>query len=296
MSDQISVAMVGLGRMGGAVARNLIAAGFDVHIYNRTRAKAQPFAEYGATVADSPAAAAEKVTVVISSLMDDASMLGVVGGDEGIAAGLRRGGVHVGTTTVSPDAAAHAARLHREAGSQYVSGPVVGRPDAAEAGSLLTIVAGEEEAIEQARPVIEAYTQSMLLVGPDHGAANYVKLGVNYFAISYIELVGQLYAFAEKSGVGVETMSGVVPKLLHNPAFTKYAQTIAAREFRPAGFELTGGLKDVTLMLAAAEAVGAPLPYGPLVQDKMQQAIADGRGTEDWSVITDVTRAQAGLA
>jgi 3-hydroxyisobutyrate dehydrogenase-like beta-hydroxyacid dehydrogenase len=294
--SQTTVAMLGLGRMGSAIARNIARGPFDLRVYNRTAAKAEPFRELGATVASDLAEAVDGADVVVSCLMDDRSLLDTVGGTDGIAAAMAPGAVHVGTTTISPGVATEAARLHAAAGNHYVAGPVVGRPDAAEAGTLLTIVAGQPEALTRARSVLDAYTHSVLPVGAEHAAANYLKLGVNYFAISFIELTSQLYAFSEKNGVGVETMSHVIPKLLHNPAFVKYAGTVAAREFQPAGFALTGGIKDVELMRAASAEVGAPLLYGDIVHRKMQTALEQGRGEDDWSVIYEIARAEAGLS
>lgn len=294
-AENAIVAAIGLGRMGGAIARNICRAGFEVRVFNRTPAKAEPFVALGATAAASPAEAACDADVVVTNLLDDASVLEYLTREDGVLAGMKAGAVHVGTTTVSPGFATEAARLHAEAGSHYVAGPVVGRPEQAEAGELLTVVAGEEEAIEAARPVLEAYTSSIMSVGETHADANSVKLAINYFSISLVELMGELYAFAEKSGIGVERMRDLVQWLLKHPAFVSYSENIAARRFEPAGFSLRAGHKDVQLMLEASVDVRAPLKYGSLIRDKLITALARGMDELDWSAIYEITRSEAGL-
>lgn len=293
--DKPKVAMIGLGRMGSAIGLNLARAGFPLTVHNRTPAKAAPLAELGATVAASAADAAATADVVVSCLMDDASVLDVVGGDGGIAPAMKHGAVHISTTTISPRAAEAAAHIHQEAGSSFVSAPVVGRPDAAEAGSLLTIVAGDAASVAKAESVLSAYTASVLKVGESPGIANYVKLGINYFVISYIELTGQIYAYAEKSGAGVELMAELIPRLLENPALTNYAEMLAERRFEPVGFPIDGGLKDVGLMVDTAAGVGAPFEFAEIVLRKMTAASDRGLGDLDWSAIYEITRAEAGL-
>lgn len=294
-SERTIVAAVGLGRMGGAIARNICGAGFEVQVFNRTPAKAEPLLALGATLAASPAEAASDADVVVTNLLDDASVLDCLTREDGLLAGMKPGAVHVGTTTVSPGLATEAARLHAEAGSRYVAGPVAGRPEQARTGELLTVVAGEADAIEAARPVLEAYTSSIMSVGETHATANSVKLAINYFSISVVELMGQLYAFAEKSGIGIERMRDLVQWLLEHPAFVSYSENIAARRFEPAGFSLRAGHKDVRLMLEASVDVRAPLKYGSLIQDKLITALARGMDELDWSSIYEITRSEAGL-
>jgi 3-hydroxyisobutyrate dehydrogenase-like beta-hydroxyacid dehydrogenase len=294
-TESTIVAAIGLGRMGGAIARNICSAGFEVRVFNRTRAKAEPFAALGATVAASPAEASRDADVVITNLLDDVSVLDCLTREDGLLAGMKPGAVHVGTTTVSPGLATEAARLHAEAGSRYVAGPIVGRPPQAKTGELMTVVAGEADAIEAARPVLEAYTSSIMSVGEAHATANSIKLAINYFSISLVELMGELYAFAEKSGIGVDRMRDLVQWLLKHPAFVSYSENIAARRFEPAGFSLRAGHKDVQLMLQAAVDVRAPLKYGSLIRDKLITALARGMDELDWSSIYEITRAEAGL-
>jgi 3-hydroxyisobutyrate dehydrogenase-like beta-hydroxyacid dehydrogenase len=113
----LTVACVGLGRMGSGIARNILNAGFPLTVYNRTGEKMKPLVEAGAKSARTPREAAADADVVVTNLMDDASVLGAVSGVDGILAGLRRGGIHIGTTTISPSLSTRLAALHAKHGS-----------------------------------------------------------------------------------------------------------------------------------------------------------------------------------
>src|SRR5882724_100511 len=153
-TTQPTVAFLGLGKMGIAMATNVQRAGFALTVWNRSADKAQPLKAKGASIAATPQAAVAHADIVISSLADDASALSVATGPNGILKGLREGAIHVGTSTISPKLADRLAREHAAHGSRYVAGPVVGRVPAAEAAKLVTFVAGDPAAIEAARPVI----------------------------------------------------------------------------------------------------------------------------------------------
>ena len=152
----------------------------------------QPLIDAGSAGAGSPKEAAAGADAVVTSLMDDRSVLDVVTGEQGVLAGLKPGAVHIGTTTVSPGHAAHVAELHAAHGSYYVAGPVVGRPDVAGAGQLRTFVAGDPAEIARGDSLLHAYCQMVVNVGEKHQVANSLKLAVNYMGVSLIELVGQV--------------------------------------------------------------------------------------------------------
>jgi 3-hydroxyisobutyrate dehydrogenase-like beta-hydroxyacid dehydrogenase len=288
----VSVACVGLGRMGTGIAANIQKAGFPLTVYNRSREKAKPFGEAGAKVAASPREAVANADVVITNLMDDASVLGMVEGEAGILAGMRAGAVHVGTTTISPRLSTQLARMHLEQGMQYVAGPVAGRPDAAAAGKLFTFLAGEAEAIERARPVISSYAQQLILTGEDAAVAMSMKLAGNFMVASLLELMGEVYVFAESRGVDSSILTKMFKQFM--PAASEYIERISTRDFGRAGFTLDGGTKDVTLILEAAAEVNAPLSYASVVRDKCLAAKALGLGQLDWSCLTEVSRMDAG--
>jgi 3-hydroxyisobutyrate dehydrogenase-like beta-hydroxyacid dehydrogenase len=288
----LSVACVGLGRMGSGIARNIQNAGFGLTVFNRTTEKMKPLVEAGATAARTPREAAAAADIVVTNLMDDASVLGAVSGDNGILAGMRPGAIHIGTTTISPSLSTRLGELHAEQGSHYVAGPVAGRPDAAAAGKLFTFVAGKPEWLERCRPVMNAYANRIIPMGEDPAIAMSMKLVGNFMVASLIELIGEAYVFAECRGVDPSILTGMFKQYM--PAAAEYVDRICTRDFGRAGFTLDGGTKDVTLILQAAAEVHAPLSYASVVRDKCLAAQARGMGQLDWSVMTETSRFDAG--
>jgi 3-hydroxyisobutyrate dehydrogenase-like beta-hydroxyacid dehydrogenase len=290
-SDKPSVAFLGLGKMGVAMATNLLRAGYPLVVWNRSPEKAGPLLAAGARFAESPAAGAWSADIVISSLADDASLRAVVSGLDGVLAGLRSGAIHIGTSTVSPGLSDELAELHAAAGGRYVAGPVVGRVPAAEAAQLVTFVAGDAAAIEAVRAVITAYAPRMVVVGERQSQAAVAKLIANFLGASGMDLIGQSLAWAEKSGLP----PGLVPQMLSgffgNPGTREYIGKIGERDFDSVGFTAAGGLKDVQLMIAAARDVNLRLSSAEALRVKLDAVIAQGWRDKDWSCFTDIDRA-----
>ncbi|HEY6935729.1 MAG TPA: NAD(P)-dependent oxidoreductase, partial [Terriglobales bacterium] len=186
----MTIAFIGLGRIGSGIAKNVQASGCQFVVYNRTPQKIQPFVAAGAKAAATPREAAASADIVITCLMDDQSVIGVLSGPDGVLAGMRRDTIHIGTSTISPHATTRIAALHNQHGSHYVAAPVLGRPDAAAAARLSTFVAGPGQIIARARPVLETYTQKIFDLGEDHSRAASMKLTANFFVASFVELMG----------------------------------------------------------------------------------------------------------
>ena len=290
--SKLPVACVGLGRMGSGIAGNIQRHGFPLTVYNRSTAKTAPFVSAGAVAARTPREAAAAAEIVVTNLMDDASVLDTVTGGEGILAGMRPGAIHIGTTTISPNLSTRLAAMHAAHGSHYIAGPVAGRPDAAAAGKLITFLAGKPEPLERSRPVISAYADRIIPMGEDPAAANSMKLVGNFMVASIVELIGQVYVFAEKRGVDPAIITGMFKQFM--PATSEYVDRISTRNFKNAGFTLDAGLKDVTLILAAAAEVQTPLPYASIIRDKCLAAQARGMNRLDWSALTEISRLNAG--
>jgi 3-hydroxyisobutyrate dehydrogenase-like beta-hydroxyacid dehydrogenase len=288
----LSVACVGLGRMGSGIARNIQNAGFRLTVFNRTTEKMKPLVEAGATAASTPREAAAAADIVVSNLMDDASVLCAMTGDNGILAGMRPNAIHIGTTTISPSLSTRLGELHAAQGSHYIAGPVAGRPDAAAAGKLFTFVAGKPEWLERCRPVMDVYANRIIPMGEDPAIAMSMKLVGNFMVASLIELIGEAYVFAECRGVDPSILTAMFKQYM--PAAAEYVDRICTRDFGRAGFTLDGGTKDVTLILQAAAEVRAPLSYASVVRDKCLAAQARGLGDLDWSVMTEASRFDAG--
>jgi 3-hydroxyisobutyrate dehydrogenase-like beta-hydroxyacid dehydrogenase len=296
MSETVRhVGFIGLGRMGAAIARNIMKAGFTLTVYNRTAAKMQPFLAAGAAGAASAAEAAANADVIVTSLMDDQSVLDAVTGETGVLARLRPGAVHVGTTTVSPHCARTLAALHAAHGSDYVAAPVAGRPDVAEAGELVSFLAGAADAIARCQAVVSAYSRAAIPVSATPAVANSLKLAVNYALCAAVDLIGQVFAFGDKSGIEAQHLDMVMQTMFSHPGLQGYAARMRERRFDDVGFDLLSGLKDVLLILDASTETRAPLPFANIVRDKALTAIAHGLGAKDVSVVYEITRMDAGL-
>jgi 3-hydroxyisobutyrate dehydrogenase-like beta-hydroxyacid dehydrogenase len=252
----------------------------------------KPFVDAGASAAHSPREAAASADIVVTNLMDDASVLNVLESEAGILAGMRPGAIHIGTTTISPRLSTQLSQKHAKHGSHYIAGPVAGRPDAAAAGKLFTFLAGAPEVIERARPVIDCYVQRIIPTGEDPAVAMSMKLAGNFMVVSMLELMGEVYVFAESRGVDSSILTNMFKQFM--PAASEYIDRISCRDFGRAGFTLDGGTKDVTLILEAAAEVNAPLPYASIIRDKCLAAKACGMGQLDWSCITEISRLAAG--
>lgn len=291
----MKVTFLGLGNMGSGMARNILNAGFDLTVWNRTLSKTESLAAAGAAVAASIPEAVSSADVIISSLMDDQSVLDNVSGESGLIANMKPGATHVCVTTISPGLADRLLQMHRDAGTEYVSCPVLGRPDAAVEGSLIALVAGSEAGLEAAKPVIDTFTNVVMPVGtlPSHAAT--LKLCLNYTVISSIELMSEIYTCCDKSGLSLEEVEGYFKIIYGFPVLHMYAEKIRKREFADGGFRMTGGLKDVQLMLDTAANLGTRFEIGEIVKGKMQEGLKAGYQDLDWSAIYEVTRSRSGL-
>jgi 3-hydroxyisobutyrate dehydrogenase-like beta-hydroxyacid dehydrogenase len=290
-----TVGFIGLGAMGLPMARNLLNAGHAVQIYNRTKEKAEGLLQQGATWRPSPRAVAEHSPIVISILADDAALLDVALGEHGVLSGLRKDGVHVDMSTVSPDTVKEITRRYQEQGAHYIAAPVFGRPDAAAAAKLWICPAGSSEIIERCRPLFNALGQGVIVVGAEPYLANVLKLVGNFFVISAIETLSEAFTLAEKAGVEVDRVLDVVKALLPVPLFQGYGTRMAHSEFTPPGFSLRLGLKDVGLMRKLADQVSAPLPLADIAHGHLRAAFAQGHGELDWGSLITVVRSLAGL-
>lgn len=291
-----TVACIGLGRIGSGIAHSIQKAGYPLIVYNRTPQKAQALVAAGATAAGSPREAAAVADIVITSLMDDASVLDNTAGDDGILAGMRPGGIHIGTSTITPKGTTQLAELHKAHGSHYLAAPVAGHPHHAAAGKLLSFVAGESEVFERGRPILEAYSAKIVRLGDVPALASSFKLVVNFFAASLLETIGEAFIFAEKQGIDLVVVSGMLKDLLQHPAFPAYLEKIRTRNFEEVlGSTLDGvGSKDVRIILQTAGEAHVPLPIASLVRDKIVAAQSLGFGEYDWSVLTEISRLNAG--
>lgn len=293
---QLTVACLGLGRIGAGIAQSVQRAGHRLTVYNRTPEKTRSFVASGAKAARSPREAAAEADIVLTCLMDDESVRENLVGANGILAGMRPGAIHVGTSTVTPKATAEFAALHAAHGSHYLAATFAGHPDQAAAGKLISFVAGKPEIVERGRPVLDAYTGRLLVIGENPAQAASFKLAVNFMAACLLEAFGEVFVFAEGQGLNLEVISSTLKEFLQHPAFGRYLDKIRVGNFEEVlGSTLDGvGSKDVRLILQTAADAGVPLPFGSVVRDKIIAAQARGWGDCDWCVLTEIARLEAG--
>jgi 3-hydroxyisobutyrate dehydrogenase-like beta-hydroxyacid dehydrogenase len=292
----VNIGFLGLGNMGSGMARRLLQAGHPLRVWNRSPDKATELEKAGAVAHSSPASAVKDAQLVITSLMDDLSIRAVADGPDGLFATMLPNAIHLCVTTISPHCADWLAEQHQSHGSRYVSGPVVGRPDAAAQGTLTQFFSGDAGAIEEIQPVCQAFANTLIPIPGPASVANKQKLCVNFFIVSQIEVMAECLAFAEKMGASPEIMTQFFDRCFAHPGLKGYAHKLAERNTDGAGgFSLRGGFKDVGLMLDAAKEAACPLDLAALIQDKMRECLEKGMTDADWSAFAQITRTRAGL-
>jgi 3-hydroxyisobutyrate dehydrogenase-like beta-hydroxyacid dehydrogenase len=292
----MKIGFIGLGRMGSGMARNLIKASHRVTVYNRSPERARAFAGGDAQVGNSPADAARNADAVFTMLSDDQAVSEVVFGMAGIVSALDNGAAHISSSTISTALARRLTETHRERKQVYLSVPVFGRPEAAEAGKLIVVAAGEHAAVERYRPLFDAIGRATFVAGEEPWQANLVKLCGNFMIASMLEAFGESFATVQKSGVERQLFLEVMSELFGSPVYRNYGAAVAGEKFQPAGFALKLGLKDVRLALEAAQELNVPLPLASVVRDHLLSAMAHGQEEWDWSSIAVVSARSAGIA
>ena len=291
----MKVGFIGLGRMGGGMAANLLEAGHEVTVYNRTPEKAGPLAAQGAKIAAGVADAC-RGDAIVTMLTNDEALSTVAFGEGGIIANLHAGAIHVSASTVSVELSGKLAAAHAEASQRYVAAPVFGRPEAAAKKLLFIVAAGEDGALKAAQPLFDAIGQKTFLISKRPKDANLVKLSGNFLIAAVIEALGEAMALVEKAGIDKHQYLDVLTSTLFNaPVYKTYGALIADRAFEPAGFAAPLGLKDIRLALGAAEELRVPLPLASLLRDRFLTLLAQDGSHLDWSAIGALPAKDAGI-
>lgn len=290
-----AVGFIGLGNMGSAMATRLLEAGFDVTVYNRSPGKADALAARGATVAATVAQACAG-DVVITMLANDDAVDAVVTGEGGVLAALREGATHISSSTISAALSKRLTAAHAAVGRQYMTATVLGRPEAVAAGKLFVLAAGPAQVVDPLMPVLDALGQRTFRVSDVAAVGNVVKLSANFLLANVIESLGEAVALVSKAGVDRRDYIDILTSTLFSaPAYETYGGLIAREEFEPAGFAARLGIKDIRLVLAAAEELEVPLPIASLLRDRFLALLASGGGDLDWSAISTLAQRDAGL-
>lgn len=290
----MKIGFIGLGAMGSAMASNLVAAGHSVTVWNRSEAACAPLASLGAKVASTPDRAAQG-EVLCSMLANDQAVREVFF-DQGLIDAMDRGMVHVNHATISVALARELAQAHAERGLDYVAAPVFGRPDMAAAAKLNILTAGKSSAIERVQPLLQAMGSKVWPMGDAPERANVAKIAGNFMLASAIESMAEATALTRAYGVSAADFLDVMTQTLFAaPAYQGYGKLIAEGRYKPAGFALPLGFKDVGLAQAAGEAARVPLPFAGVLRDAMLEALAAGDAELDWSALALVAARRAHL-
>lgn len=291
MADRLEVAVIGMGRMGAAMARRLNTVGASLVVYNRTRAKAQAIAdETGAAVADTPREAASAAPVVLVSLADDRACLEAYSGDDGVAAGAGPGTVIADTSTIDPQTAHRLGEMVERRAGRMLDSPVSGSVPLIERGELTVMVGGDAQDLEQARPVFDILAKKVFHVGP-RGAGSTMKLAVNGVVHALNQAVAEALVLAEKAGVERSAAYEVFASSAAAAPFVLYKRAAFERpDETPVAFSLDLVAKDYDLILDLAERVGATMQQAEIGRRTAAAAIEAGFGERDMSALADYLR------
>ena len=283
--DIMKIGFIGLGRMGSALATNLIKGGHQVTVFNRSIQKARALVELGARQASRIADACQG-EVVLTMLADDQAVADTAFASDGIVASLPRNAIHVSMSTISVALAKRLAEEHAQAGQRFISAPVFGRPDMAEAAKLFIVTAGDPAAIDACMPLFNTLGQKTIAISTSAAAANLVKLSGNFLMAAVIESLGEAIALVTKAGINPRAYVDLLTSTIFPaPPYVTYGGLIAANKFEPAGFAAPLGYKDIRLALEAANTLRVPMPVGSLVHDRLLRVLAQGGERSDWAAM-----------
>jgi 3-hydroxyisobutyrate dehydrogenase-like beta-hydroxyacid dehydrogenase len=292
----MKIGFIGLGNMGAAIAANLVRAGHEVTVWNRSPGKDQGLVSLGAVAAPSPKAAAAGREAVLTMLADDAALESVLAGPQGLLEGLPSGALHISLSTISVAVAERLATVHVERGQHLLSAPVFGRPEAAAAAKLFVVAGGRKADLDGAKSVFDAISQRVFYIGETPSAANLVKLCGNFMILAAIETMAEAMTLAERGGVSKKQLLEVLTgTLFDSPVYRNYGNGLVEDRFKPAGFAAPLGLKDMRLVGQSAEALRVPMPVLNVLRDHLLQTIAAEGEEVDWSAIGRTIAKNGGL-
>jgi 3-hydroxyisobutyrate dehydrogenase-like beta-hydroxyacid dehydrogenase len=285
---------IGLGHMGSAMAKNLLKAGHDVTVFNRSPGKRQALVKLGAHEAARISDACQG-EAVITMLADDNAVASVVLGKGGVLESMGNDAIHVSMSTISVALSKELAHAHAAAGRRFVAAPVFGRPEAAAAAKLFIVAGGDPAVIKTCQPLLDAIGQKTTAISEEPHAANLVKLSGNFLMASAIEALGEAIALVGKSGIDRNAYVDLLTATIFPaPAYQIYGKLIAAGTYEPAAFAAPLGYKDVRLAQAAADDLRVPMPLAALLHERFVRLLAMGGDNFDWSAIGGLATLDAG--
>jgi 3-hydroxyisobutyrate dehydrogenase-like beta-hydroxyacid dehydrogenase len=285
------VAVLGLGTMGSGMARNLVTAGHDVTVWNRSGV-ASPVD--GAQVADTIAKAVSGQDVILFCLSDDAAVRSVSLGAEGVLVNADPGSVVVDMSTISASLSDEEHSAFRSRGIRFLDAPVFGSRGEAAAGGLWVVVGGEEEHFASARPVLDAISATVHYMGPAGSGAR-TKLVGNLMVAAQLQSLGEALVLARSASLDLAKVLEVVAVTdFRTPIYSGVGAAVLEDDYSPA-FALRLMRKDVGLIADLARDVGAPVPGTEVVTETLDEAMASGLGDLNASALIQVLARRAGV-
>jgi 3-hydroxyisobutyrate dehydrogenase-like beta-hydroxyacid dehydrogenase len=292
----MKVGFIGLGRMGQGMAGRLHGAGFALSIFDAMAAQTAALAAAGARVASSVADLCQERDVVVTMLVEDATILSVTTGPAGLVDSLTPGAIHLvmGTHGVATIRALEA--KHAEAGQILVAAPVLGRPDLAAAGQLGVVVGGPLDATQRVRPLLEAMGRRLFEAGPKPESATAIKLANNAVLGCAMIAMAEGFSLVRRYDVDPQVFQDVMTEgLFSAPAYKVYGQKMVDQSYDQVGSPITVGLKDAALIAAAAAIARVPMPSHNVYLDRLLGAVAHGDADRDQAVLAREQARAAGL-
>ncbi|MGI0078865.1 MAG: NAD(P)-dependent oxidoreductase [Nitrososphaerales archaeon] len=282
-NKKTKVGVVGLGKMGSALAGNLLSRGYDLHLYNRSADKARDLKSKGAIFHSTPLELGKAVDIAITSLTDDKAVEQVVMGQNGLLRGLKKGSLWIDASTIDPDASVKHANECLELGVERLDVPVTGSPDRALQGKLILFVGGSQGVFSKHEGFLSELGTPLYL-GAD-GNGHKMKLLINLYLGTISLAFAEGMVFAQKLGFEPQVFVETLNKTSHKSSFTENKGPKVARgEFSPT-FTLNNMLKDIRLADSQARKIGAVLPAASLVTQLFATASNVGEGDKDFSAI-----------
>jgi 3-hydroxyisobutyrate dehydrogenase-like beta-hydroxyacid dehydrogenase len=288
------ISYLGLGTMGAGMASNLLKAGYQLTVWNRSAEKCKPFARKGARVAKLPADAVRDTNLVMYSLSDDDAVEKVVFGEEGILSAITAGQVVVDMSTVLPASSLREQEAYAKRGVDFLDAPVFGSKNESAKGKLWVLAAGKKEVFEKVKPVLEKLGQTVHYLGKS-GNATAMKLVGNLIVALELEALAEGLVLAQKAGLNPKTVMEVVKVAdFRSPLLMGNGENILKRDFSTY-FALQLMLKDAKLIQQFSKSLSSPIPALRIVQKNLEHAVELGFGNENASALIKTLEKEAGV-
>jgi 3-hydroxyisobutyrate dehydrogenase-like beta-hydroxyacid dehydrogenase len=292
----MKVGFIGLGRMGSGMASRILSAGHELAVFDAVTSQMSPLVSAGARAASSVADVCAGRDIVVTMLVEDATVVDVALGKSGICDSLSSAAIHLvmGTHGVSTVRALEA--RHQASGQYLVAAPVLGRPDLAAAGQLGIVAAGAEAAMGRVQPLLDVMGRRTFLAGGKPESATAIKLANNAVLGCAMVAMAEGFALVRKYGVMPQVFQDVMTEgLFSAPAYKVYGQKMVDESFDQVGSPIHVGLKDANLIAAAADLARVPMPSHNVYRDRLLGAVAHGDGDRDQAVLAREQARASGL-